>query len=102
MLLALVLISAAVLVYGGWPTFRSAEPENAAFLAQSHAAMTKMMAAMQITPSTDVDRDFVALMVPHHQGAIEMAEAELSYGHNAPLPASWQSSVCESKLPGNW
>ncbi len=47
--------------------------------------MARMMAAMQIQPSNDVDRDFVALMVPHHQGAIDMAEAELSYGHNEPL-----------------
>jgi uncharacterized protein (DUF305 family) len=41
-----------------------------------------MMAAMMIKPSGDVDEDFVASMVPHHQGAIEMAEAELRYGHN--------------------
>ena len=47
--------------------------------------MARMMAAMQIKPSKDVDRDFVAMMVPHHQGAIDMAEAELSYGHNEPL-----------------
>jgi hypothetical protein len=47
--------------------------------------MTRMMAGMKIKPSNDVDRDFVALMVPHHQGAIDMAEAELSYGHNEPL-----------------
>jgi len=25
------------------------------------------------------------MMVPHHQGAIEMAQAELRYGHNDPL-----------------
>ena len=47
--------------------------------------MTRMMAGMKIKPSNDVDRDFVAMMVPHHQGAIDMAEAELSYGHNEPL-----------------
>jgi uncharacterized protein (DUF305 family) len=44
-----------------------------------------MMVGMKITPSNDVDRDFVAVMVPHHQGAIDMAEAELMYGHNEPL-----------------
>ncbi len=47
--------------------------------------MARMMAAMKIKPSNDLDRDFVAMMVPHHQGAIDMAEAELSYGHNEPL-----------------
>ncbi|NIF74975.1 DUF305 domain-containing protein, partial [Burkholderia sp. Ap-962] len=35
--------------------------------------------------SGDVDRDFVAMMVPHHQGAIDMAQAELRYGHNEQL-----------------
>jgi uncharacterized protein (DUF305 family) len=49
------------------------------------AAMTKMMIDMGIRPSGDVDTDFVAMMVPHHQGAIEMAQAELRYGRNEPL-----------------
>jgi len=31
------------------------------------------------------DRDFVAMMVPHHQGAIDMAKAELRYGRDAQL-----------------
>jgi len=26
------------------------------------------------------DHDFAAMMIPHHQGAIDMAKAELSYG----------------------
>jgi Domain of unknown function (DUF305) len=60
----------------------AAGPSDAPFVAQISAAMTKMMAAMMIKPSGDVDEDFVASMVPHHQGAIEMAEAELRYGHN--------------------
>ena len=47
--------------------------------------MTKMMIDMGIKPSGDVDTDFVAMMAPHHQGAIEMAQAELRYGHNEPL-----------------
>jgi uncharacterized protein (DUF305 family) len=58
---------------------------EAAFLTENNAAMSKMMAAMAIKPSGDVDKDFVAAMVPHHQGAIEMAQAELRYGHNERL-----------------
>jgi uncharacterized protein (DUF305 family) len=60
----------------------SSSPEDTSFMAKSDAAMTRMIAAMQISPSGDVDKDFVAMMAPHHQGAIDMAEAELSYGHN--------------------
>ena len=52
------------------------------FLSENDAAMNKMMADMTIKPSGDVDRDFVGMMVPHHQGAIDMAQAVLRYGHN--------------------
>ena len=55
------------------------------FLSLNEAAMKKMMAAMTIKPTGDVDRDFVAMMVPHHQGAVDMAKAELKYGHNERL-----------------
>jgi hypothetical protein len=65
--------------------FRSAPAAEAPYLAENVAAMTKMMIDMGIRPSGDVDTDFVAMMVPHHQGAIEMAQAELRYGRNEPL-----------------
>jgi hypothetical protein len=52
------------------------------FMAENDVAMTKMMAAMHIAASGDADADFVAMMVPHHQGAIDMAQAELRYGRN--------------------
>src|SRR6266446_3225759 len=55
------------------------------FLSENDAAMNKMMADMTIKPTGDVDRDFVAMMVPHHQGAVDMAQAELKYGHNEQL-----------------
>src|ERR1700719_3903552 len=58
---------------------------EASFLADNVSAMTKMMINMGIQPSGDVDSDFVAMMVPHHQGAIEMAQAELRYGRNERL-----------------
>src|SRR5260370_35752710 len=75
---------AAGLVIGA-ATSLAASPEEAPFLAENDAAMAKMMAEMEITPSGDVDRDFVAMMAPHHQGAIDMAQAELRYGHNEQL-----------------
>jgi hypothetical protein len=64
---------------------RSASAEEAPYLAENVNAMTKMMIDMGIRPSGDVDRDFVSMMAPHHQGAIEMARAELRYGRNEPL-----------------
>jgi hypothetical protein len=65
--------------------FRSASAAEAPFLAENVSAMTKMMTDMGIQPSGDVDKDFVSMMTPHHQGAIDMAQAELHYGHNEQL-----------------
>jgi Domain of unknown function (DUF305) len=65
--------------------FGSAPAAEAPYLAENVSAMTKMMIDMGIKPSGYVDTDFVAMMVPHHQGAIEMAQAELRYGRNEPL-----------------
>ena len=75
---------AAAVVFGA-ATVLAASPEEAQFLAENEAAMAKMMSGMAIDPTGDVDRDFVAMMVPHHQGAIDMALAELRYGRNERL-----------------
>ncbi|MFZ0268154.1 DUF305 domain-containing protein, partial [Caulobacter sp.] len=56
-----------------------------AFMSANEAAMIKMMADMDIKPSGDVDRDFVNMMIPHHQGGIDMAIAQLRYGKNEQL-----------------
>jgi hypothetical protein len=63
------------------PNYSDEQP----FLSENDAAMNKMMADMTVKPTGDVDRDFVAMMVPHHQGAVDMAQAELKYGHNEQL-----------------
>jgi Domain of unknown function (DUF305) len=74
-------------------SFRSAPTAEAPYLAENVAAMTKMMIDMSIRPSGDVDADFVAMMIPHHQGAIEMARAELRYGHNEQLKRMAQEII---------
>jgi uncharacterized protein (DUF305 family) len=63
----------------------SAPPAEAEYLAESDTAMRKMMREMSVPSTGDVDRDFVAMMVPHHQGAIDMAVALLRYGRNEQL-----------------
>jgi len=48
--------------------------------------MTGMDTGMRQAPmSGDPDHDFAAMMIPHHQGAIDMAKAELLYGKNPVL-----------------
>ena len=64
---------------------QAATPDESAFLAENEAAMTRMMSAMEAKPTGDIDRDFVAMMAPHHQGGIDMAVLELRYGKNEQL-----------------
>src|SRR5215472_8002160 len=63
----------------------AAAVDETSFLKENDDAMTKMMNDMAIRPSGDIDRDFVAMMNPHHQGAIDMAVIELRYGKNEQL-----------------
>lgn len=62
--------------------FRSSPAHEAPFLSENASAMTKMLVGMEIKPSGDIDHDFVEMMVPHHQAAIDMAVAVLRYGRN--------------------
>ena len=46
-----------------------------------HESMVQMHASMDRVSSTgDPDHDFALMMIPHHQGAIDMAKVELLYG----------------------
>jgi len=74
-----------------------AEKPIAEFRAENAAAMGKMMAGMSIKSSNDVDRDFARMMIPHHQGAIEMAEAELRHGHNEQLRRIAQEIIVDQQ-----
>ena len=72
------------------------EPERS-FLASTQASMRTMMAGMERTPRGDVDQDFIGQMIPHHQGAIDMAKAELRYGHNEQLRRIAQEIIVEQQ-----
>jgi hypothetical protein len=74
-------------------SYRSSFPAEAPFLGGNATAMSKMMTGMAIAPSGNVDPDFVHMMVPHHQGAIDMALLELRYGHNPILQRLAQEMI---------
>jgi len=98
---ALFAVTAVVAVGLASPTF--AQPSAPAagsvlaaeqpFLNGNNIAMARMMAGMSVAPTGDIDKDFVDMMVPHHQGAIDMAALELSYGHDERLKALAQEII---------
>ena len=62
------------------------------------AGMAQMSRAMAAAPMTgDADQDFVAMMIPHHQGAVSMAEVELQYGHDPFLRKLAQGIIAAQK-----
>src|SRR5262249_20333713 len=65
------------------------------FYSEMAQANTRMHAGMEIAPSGDPDRDFARMMIPHHQGAIDMALVELKYGRDEKLKRLAQSIIVE-------
>ena len=58
-------------------------------------AMERMHRDMNIVPSGDPDRDFAAMMIPHHKGAVDMAKVELQFGQNPVLRRLAQGIIVE-------
>ena len=58
-----------------------ATPADRAFA----ASMKTMMTSMNVKPTGKPDKDFALMMIPHHQGAIDMAKVELQYGTDPEL-----------------
>lgn len=58
------------------------------------AAMDKMMDAMADMPAAkNADADFLLMMIPHHQSAIDMALVELEHGQDAQTRAMAQNII---------
>jgi uncharacterized protein (DUF305 family) len=59
-------------------------------------AMHLMHGTTHNAPRTgDADRDFVAMMIPHHQGAIDMAKGLLLYGRDEQLKRLAQEIIAD-------
>ena len=75
----------------------AAPADEAPFLAENAAAMHRMMAGMDAKPTGDVDVDFANMMIPHHQGAVDMAIAYLRYGTNERLRRIAQEIIVDQQ-----
>jgi uncharacterized protein (DUF305 family) len=74
---------------------RSASADD--FAAAMNTAMTRMNRDMMVTPTGNPDRDFAAMMIPHHQGAIDMAKVELRFGHDPALRRLAQGIIVQQR-----
>jgi uncharacterized protein (DUF305 family) len=70
------------------------------FYSGMNEAMGRMHAGMHLSPSGDIDRDF-AEMIPHHQGAVDMAVLELRFGRDARLKRLARPSDAGTVSPGS-
>jgi uncharacterized protein (DUF305 family) len=61
-------------------------------------SMEKMHVGMgSIEPSGESDTDFVKLMLPHHQGAIDMAKTELMHGKDSQMRRLAQEIITDQQ-----
>ena len=71
---------------------------DSTFALQMMQAMDRMDSSMMAAKLTDdPDRDFAAMMIPHHQGAIDMAKAELIAGHDPVLRRLAEGIIVEQQ-----
>lgn len=68
--------------HAGHGTPTASKPGDSASTKAYRDANTKMHKDMDIPYSGDADADFVRGMIPHHQGAIDMARIALAHGKN--------------------
>ena len=75
-----------------------AHSDDAEFMERMNASMTAMNGSMKAAAMNgNVDHDFAAMMIPHHEGAIEMAEAELSFGRDKTMRRLAQEILVDQK-----
>ncbi|WPB83759.1 CopM family metallochaperone [Sediminicoccus rosea] len=72
----------------------AAAPANASASTRAFMAVNdKMHRDMAITFTGNADRDFAASMIPHHQGAIDMARVALEFGRDPEVRALAESII---------
>jgi Domain of unknown function (DUF305) len=78
--------------HNSWPAVSS-------YWSELNASMDKMHMAMgAVAQSGNSDVDFVRLMLPHHQAAIDMAKTQLLYGKDPQMRRLAQEIITDQQL----
>ncbi|MCE4226464.1 DUF305 domain-containing protein [Methylobacterium sp. C25] len=85
------------LIIGTGQAETTAQADPSSFDAMMATSMARMHADMAVAPSGDPDRDFAAMMIPHHQGAVDMAKAELAHGRDPVLRRLAEGIIVEQR-----
>ncbi len=103
---SLSLLNVAIMAASILATPISARAEETASTKAYALAMSTMMDGMMIDPSGKPDLDFARGMIPHHQGAIDMAKVELEFGKDPDIrkmaEAVVSAQTSEINLMSNW
>ena len=72
--------------------------DSSPFAKDMDVSMKKMDQDMSsASMNGNVDHDFASMMIPHHQGAIDMAEGELKYGKDPAMRDLAQKIIADQK-----
>lgn len=92
-----LLLWSACAVHGDRRVGATPAPSTDSFAPAMHEAMAKMDRDMAVECTGDADRDFAAMMIPHHQGAVDMALLELRFGKDERLRRLAQGIIVEQR-----
>ena len=98
-------IAVAVLLVAGVTASAQMDPNmdmngkspDSKFMQDMDVAMKKMDHDMATPMNGNVDHDFVTMMIPHHQGAIDMAKGELLYGKDPEMRRLAQEIITDQQ-----